>query len=96
MIRVVFFRKKVQHLVIDQLMEDVQLLVQFHQVLVETRTLGRHLVIGFFQLLLQLVAAVTVEGLDIGALAVRQVIIGGQLRIGQGDKGNAHPHIGHG
>ena len=58
-------------------MEDVQLLVQFHQVLVETRTLGRHLVIGFFQLLLQFVVAVTVEGLDIGALAVRQVIIGG-------------------
>ena len=85
MIRIVFFRKKVQHLVIDQLMEDV-----------ETRTLGRHLVIGFFQLLLQLVAAVTVEGLDIGTLAVRQVIIGGQLRIGQSDKGNAHPHIGHG
>ena len=96
MVRIVFFGEEVQHLVVDQLMEDVQLFVQFHQVLVEARALGRHLVVGFFELLLQLVVAVVVEDLDIGALAVRQAIAGCQFGIGEGDKGNAHPHIRHG
>ena len=82
MVRVVLFREQVQHLVIDQLVENVDLLVEFQQVLVETGPFGRHLVVGFLQFLLQFIIAFIIERLKIGTFAVCQVVIISQFFIG--------------
>lgn len=60
-IRIVLFREKVQHLVIDQLMEDIHLLIQLDQVFIEAGTLRRHFIVGLIQLLLQFIASVAIE-----------------------------------
>ena len=48
MIGVILQWKEVQHLAVDELVKDIDLLIQFHQVFIETRALVRHFIISLF------------------------------------------------
>ena len=84
------------HLLIDQLIENIRLLIKLHQVLVKAGPFHRILVISLLNLLLQLIISPLVEQLDESACLEAQAIIGGQFLIGLMKQRYSHPHLRHG